>query len=567
MDTEKFVLLDIDYVTRYGQPVIRLFGKIPVDNRSIIAHDRNFHPYLYLLPYDLEACREELVPFEVPGIERLRRIDKDGVVKEFLKLTLRHPRDLLPLKRQMENLKSVESVREYDIPLPQRYLIDRGLYPLHEVEVQGRVLKNSGATCLMEIQKNPRPVESGLPGLKILSFKIETHIHPRLRTDPILHIGLSSNQGYQKVLSTTKSSSSLVESLPTEKELLEKFAETIRSLNPDIITGYNSDKYDFPYLQGRADLLGVNLNLGVDGSPVKFRTLPKKSAAIKGRVHIDLYRVARRHLQLTDHTLRNVYQELYREEKMDISLDQLHTYQGHEKLLHYSLEDTQAIHKIGEKMLPLVMEIARLVGQSLFEVTRRGSSYQVECLLMRKAYQYGYVVPNKSGTYFRDVVGGHVEEPVPGLHKNIFYFDFRSLYPSIIVAKNISPDTLTESDVEECHVAPEYGYRFRKEPAGFIPRVTSQVLKERIRIKDKMKETSDPGKRQVLDFRQRVLKIFISTIYGLFNHSTYRWYSAEASEAITAWGRDYLKKTMEDAEKQGFRVLYADTDGFYATMN
>ena len=45
----------------------------------------------------------------------------------------------------------------------------------------------------------------------------------------------------------------------------------------------------------------------------------------------------------------------------------------------------------------------------------------------------------------------------------------------------------------------------------------------------------------------------------------HRWYCLEASEAIIAWGRDFLKKTMEDAEKHGFKVLYADTDGFYAT--
>jgi DNA polymerase I len=567
METKRFVLLDVDYVTRYGRPVIRLFGKILAENRSIIARDPNFQPYLYLLPLEAEECMADLTEFNLQKIEKLRRKDNDGELKDFLKVTLTHPREMLPLKKQIQNLKSVQTVREYDIPYTQRYLIDKGLYPLSEVEVQGKVLKNSShETCLLEIHKEPWPVKSSLPELNILSFKIETQGRARLRTDPVILIGFSSNQGFQKVFSTTRSSSDLVETVQNEKELLEKFVKTIESLNPDIITGYNSDKYDFPYLQGRADLLGVELNLGMDRSKLKFTTLPKKSAAIKGRVHIDLYRVVRRHLQLTEHTLQSVYRELCSQEKMDVSLDQLPIYEDDEKLLRYSLEDTRAISLIGEKMLPLVIEVARLVGQSLFDVTRRGSGYQVEYLLMRKAYQYGYVVPNKFGTYLRDVVGGYVEEPVPGLHENIFYFDFRSLYPSIIVAKNISPDTLTEDDAVECHVAPEFGYRFRKEPAGFIPRVTAQILKERIRIKAQMKETTDPVERQILDFRQQALKTFISTIYGLFNHSTYRWYSIEASEAITAWGRDFLKKTMEDAEKHGFRVVYADTDGFYATL-
>ena len=82
-----------------------------------------------------------------------------------------------------------------------------------------------------------------------------------------------------------------------------------------------------------------------------------------------------------------------------------------------------------------------------------------------------------------------------------------------------------------------------------------------------MKETEESGERQILNFRQEALKTLISTVYGLFNHPTYRWYSIEASEAITAWGREFLQKTMDNAEKQGFKVLYADTDGFYAKID
>jgi DNA polymerase elongation subunit (family B) len=67
------------------------------------------------------------------------------------------------------------------------------------------------------------------------------------------------------------------------------------------------------------------------------------------------------------------------------------------------------------------------------------------------------------GKFERNVVGGYVEEPVKGLHENILYFDFRSLYPSIIIAKNISPDTLTEDgDGETCHIAPESGINSKR---------------------------------------------------------------------------------------------------------
>ena len=94
--------------------------------------------------------------------------------------------------------------------------------------------------------------------------------------------------------------------------------DTIQGENPHIILGYNSDKFDFPYLKERAGKLGVKLNLGVDGSRVKFRTGRIKAASVKGIVHVDLYKIVRRHLQLNSHTIGNVYLELFREHKIDI---------------------------------------------------------------------------------------------------------------------------------------------------------------------------------------------------------------------------------------------------------
>ena len=53
-------------------------------------------------------------------------------------------------------------------------------------------------------------------------------------------------------------------------------------------------------------------------------------------------------------------------------------------------------------------------------------------------------------------------------------------------------------------------------------------------------------------------------MYGVYGYSRFRWYRLECADAITAWGRDYIKKTMAKAEKFGFKPVYADTDGFYA---
>ena len=60
METKRFILLDIDYFTKYGKPVIRLFGKITDENKSIIALDNNFNPYIYVIPKKIEECINEL---------------------------------------------------------------------------------------------------------------------------------------------------------------------------------------------------------------------------------------------------------------------------------------------------------------------------------------------------------------------------------------------------------------------------------------------------------------------------------------------------------------------------
>ncbi len=587
METKKFVLLDIDYITENNEAVIRLFGKLTRENddKSIIALDRSFKPYIYVLPYDIDECIHELSELELLKVERICKNDI-GEVKEFLKITLKHPQDVPKLREKIWDLSSVKEVREHDIPFYRRYLIDKGIFPMNMVEVQGKCLTSTRAllenkTCIFEVENQPKPLESESPELKILSFDIEAcnpKGMPLEREDPIIMISFSGNHGFRKVFSTKNSSFDFVEFVHDERELLKKFVETIKSENPDLILGYNSDVFDFPYIRDRAAKLGVPLELGVDGSILKFmRRGFTNAAVVKGRVHIDLYPGMRRYLQLDRYTLERVYNELFGEDKIDIPGDEIYscwTDNGEklEQLFEYSLEDAVAVTKIGEKMIPLSIELTRIVGQPLFDVARMATGQQVEWYLIRKAFEYGDIVPNKpSSSKFserkgRSIVGGYVKDPVKGLHENIVSFDFRSLYPSIILSKNISPDSLMEDcDEENCYISPEAGHKFRKEPIGFVPSVIGKVIRERLRIKSIMEQSTDSREQQVLNVQQEALKRLANSMYGVYGFSLFRWYSLECADAITAWGRDFIKNAMEKAEKSNFKPIYADTDGFYAT--
>ena len=589
METKRMVLLDIDYVTEGEKPVVRLFGREIgyKEAKSIIVLDHAFQPYFYVEPYNPEICQEQIKEYEVLQVEKVKKRDL-GKIKEFLKVILKHPQDVPKLREKIQNLSEVKEIREYDIPFYRRYLIDKGLFPMAEVKIEGRTLSNKikfnspdKDTCFFELEGDICSLKSDFPDLKILSLDIEVYNPkgmPRPEIDQIIMISLSSNRGLRMVLSTAKSSFDYVETVESEKEMLKRFVKVIKSQNPDLLIGYNSDNFDFPYIKKRAELNDVPLSLGTEGSALKFVKKGFTNAAlVKGMVHVDLYLIMRRYLQLDRYTLERVYKELLGKEKQDIPGDQVYKYwkdggDNLKALFKYSLDDAVTVTEIGEKMLPLTLELTRIVGQPFFDVARMTTGQLVEWYLIRKAYEKEEIFPNKpssseySNRMGKKATGGYVKDPIKGLHENIVYFDFRSLYPSIIISKNVSPDTLVDDcDEKTCHISPEGGYMFLKEPPGFVPSIIGNVLKERVRLKKKMKESQDDEEKKMLNVQQEALKRLANSMYGVYGYSRFRWYRLECADAITDWGRDYIKKTMKKAENFGFKPIYADTDGFYAT--
>jgi len=592
METKRFILLDIDYVTENGRPVVRLFGsqRGESDGEPIIALDRSFKPYIYVIPEnDLESCINQIYTLDVYDVKKV--IKKDiGIKKEFLEVVLHHPQDVPKLREKILDLSEVKDIREHDIPFYRRYLMDKGLVPMSEVEVNGKLKSPKSAPsvfldvenlCILEIDGEVKQKDGKIPDLKVMSFDIEVRNPrgmPNSDNDEIIMISMASNFGLEKVISTKKSHFKYVETVEDEKTMIKRFSEIINTENPDIILGYSSDNFDLPYINDRAKKLRIPFKISVDGSDIKFLRRGYTSAAVvRGRVHVDLYPIMRRHLTLDRYTLERVYEELFGEEKDDVEGDQIWEYwdSGGEKLdelFEYSLDDAISAYKVGEKMLPINRELTRIIGQPLSDISRMASGQMIEWFLIRRSYEVNEVIPNKPTQYEyskrrgRTYVGGYVKEPVKGLHENIVQFDFKSLYPSIIISKNISPDTIITSETdEEYYTAPEVPHKFRKSPEGFIPSIIGDLLEERMKIKKLMKETKDPVEERVLDVQQQALKTLANSMYGVYGYARFRWYSRECADAVTAWGRDYIKNTMQEAEKYGFYAIYADTDGFYAT--
>lgn len=582
------VILDIDYVTYEEKPVIRLFSKD--GDKNIVLIDDTFEPYLYVISDDLDECISEINDnLDVVRVEKV--IKKDFQVEnEFLKVTFKHPQEIAKNRDALRDLESVIQIREFDIPFYRRYLMDRDVVPMTEVIAVGEKIDSflslDSAEQDIEIIKLAHPlkrVKEYPYNFRIMSFDLEVrnpHGMPNSEVDEIIMIGVASNFGINQVISTkTNSKGDFVNQVETEKEMIEEFVRLIKDNNVDIIVGYNSDNFDFPYLKDRAKILGVDLDIGMDGSDIKFiRRGYANAASFKGLIHVDLYLVMRRYMTLERYTLERVYYELFGEEKIDVPGDRIWEFwdNGGEELdtlFDYSLDDVVSTLKIAEQTLPLNLELTRIIGQPLFDVSRMATGQQAEWFLVKQAYFDDEVVPNKQGSNFADRAaaedneGGYVREPEKGLHENLVQFDFRSLYPSIIISKNISPDVMVLGDVEnedDYNISPEHGLKFKKEPQGFIPSVIDKILQERFRIKREMKASKDPQEKKALDVQQQAIKRLANTMYGIYGFPRFRWYSFECAKAITSWGRQYIKSSIKKAEEYGFYAIYADTDGFYA---
>ncbi len=585
------VILDIDYVTFEGRPVIRLFSKD--GDKNIVLLDDTFEPYLYVMSDDLDECIAEIEE-NIEDVVRVEKVTKKDfqVETEFVKVTFKHPQVLAKNRDNLRDLENVIQIREFDIPFYRRYLMDRDVIPMTEVVAIGEEVESfltldskKQDLTIIKLTEDLKRVSEYPQKFRILSFDLEVrnpHGMPDSDEDEIIMIGVASNFGVNQVISTKTNSENrddFVNQVSSEREMIQEFVRIIKENNVDIIVGYNSDNFDFPYLKDRAKLLGVDLDIGMDESDVKYiRRGYANAASLKGLIHVDLYLVMRRYMSLERYTLERVYYELFGEEKIDVPGEKIWEFWDNggdelDNLFDYSLDDVISTLKIAEQTLPLNLELTRIIGQPLFDVSRMATGQQAEWFLVKQAYFDGEVVPNKQGSNFADRAnaedneGGYVKQPETGLHENLVQFDFRSLYPSIIISKNISPDVMYLGDADDedvYNISPEHGIKFKKSPQGFIPSVIDKILQERFRIKREMKASDNPQEKKALDVQQQAIKRLANTMYGIYGFPRFRWYSFECAKAITSWGRQYIKSSIKKAEEFGFYTIYADTDGFYA---
>ncbi|MCK4714706.1 MAG: ribonuclease H-like domain-containing protein, partial [Candidatus Aenigmarchaeota archaeon] len=497
-----------------------------------------------------------------------------------LKVTVDHPSSVPKAGEAISKLAGFDGKFEYDVRFYRKYLIDREIHPLCLVNVKGvRSDENLDVDMVVEASSVEQISHEMLPEPYFCAFDIETYNYrgnPRAEIDPIMMVSVAFSDGERKVFTwkNFEDAEDYVEFVPGEMELISGFVKYIKNKKPLFISGYNSDEFDMDYLRARASKYGIKLDFSWDSTPMKFqRGGRRKVARSKGMVHLDMYSFVRtvlsQKLKTETLDLNSVATELLGEKKHKVDWEDIWKMwddggDSLRKLVDYCLQDSVLTLKLTQKLMPLMFELTKLVGLPIFDISRVGMSQYVECHLMRHIHDEGEIAPNKPK---RDETlkrlsytfeGAFVYQPEAGLYENVVVVDFRSLYPSIIVSHNISPDTLNCKCCRKGHETPEINrrhHRFCKKVKGLIPKVVEGLIKTRMDVKRQLKEKKD----QILSARSEALKLLANSFYGYLGFQIARWYCLECAEATTAWGRQYIKDTIKQAKKE-FTVIYSDTD-------
>ncbi|MGC8816355.1 MAG: DNA-directed DNA polymerase [Candidatus Hadarchaeum sp.] len=590
------LLLDIDFAEEEERPNIRLFVKTGTE--TVVAVDTTFEEYFYVVSDHPDKTSKliEKIELEEDGV-RVRPKYVEIVKRTFLgceveaiRVSFYQPKDAAKLRHKIRELPGVKEIYEFDLPTTRRYLIDRGLTPMAGIEITGTVEVKDGVKTI-EMEKPPRPAQVEEPKLNIMSFDIEVY-NPtgsvRPDKDPIIMISLADNRGLRKVITWKDfdNKPDYVEVVGSEREVIKRFVDLVKERDVDILLGYNTDLFDLPYIRSRAKQLKVKLDLGRDGSELVVRKRRFATASkIRGRIHVDVFAMVDflatiGSIKLIHYSLGDVYRHFSGKEKPDFEFsDMVNAWEkggdAGRRFLEYSMSDADAALEVGLELLPLFLGLTRVVGQTLFDVQRMTPGQLVEWLLIAEAHRIGELVPPRPvGEEFEERVeetfaGAYVMEPVKGLHEDLVVFDFRSLYPSIIVTHNIDPSTLNCKDCRpgEREQVPRLDYYFCKRRRGFIPTILQRIIEERTKLKAELKKIGRDSKEyRVLDARQWAMKIVANSFYGMLGYPRARWYSKQCAESVTSFGRYYIQRTIEMAREFGLEVIYGDTDSLHCKL-
>jgi DNA polymerase delta subunit 1 len=410
---------------------------------------------------------------------------------------------------------------------------------------------------------------------------------------------------------------------PNEAELLMEWKRFMSAADPDIITGYNIFNFDLPYVFDRAKLHDLRKfpflgRITREECIMQERTTSSRAHgtqktvrySMSGRIQIDLYKHIQLEHKLASYKLNAVAFHFLKDRKEDVPYFCIRplfygTNDERSKLAQYCVKDTLLPLQLLDRLMIVVnlTEMARVTGVLINALVTRGQQYKVFSQICKAARQRGCVIPTyRSGASdgSKGYQGATVIDALSGMYRGpICTLDFASLYPSIMIAHNLSYETLVPSSAipssvglrddqiakftDGAQISKFVRYNAEcndaKDPTsqrGLLPSVLINLLNARKQAKKLMKLESDPVLKSIYNGRQLALKISCNSIYGFCGAVAGFLPCIPIASTTTHIGRDLISRSKQIAEshyriENGFKgnakVVYGDTDSIMINFN
>ncbi len=618
-----FQILDADYTYSDGKPVVRLYGRDGSGN-SVCCLVPDFEPYFYAKapPQSADILKERFRE-HIKRIEVARRFEPIGYSRNpvsMLKIILYDPKGVPAIRDDVK--KMVDEIYETDILFRNRYMVDNGLGGMtwasaepegnsNDAEILSSIKLTSGKVEPVDILKNAP--------FRYLAFDIEClPLHgamPMPENSPVVLISLAfapEFRGKNTLVLVGKKTDMKgdIESCGSEEAMLRRFFDIIREYDPDILLGYNSNGFDIPYIVDRIKALnrkGARIEplAGRDGKTLYYRKIGNLTRiSVMGRIAVDVLPLLRREFSLKQYTLRNAAKELLGLEKLDIPFLEMESYWNDNgeklaKFIEYARRDSELAlaFLLKLRLIDKYIALARVSGTLLQDILDGGQTQMVENLMLKEYKKHDRVLPARPTGEMSDerfdegeeLAGAEVLPPKKGLLENIVILDYKSLYPTIMMAHNLCYTTVVVKEKpDEVEVAPSGGiFASQKVMKGIVPAILEELLNRRQATRAMMKNANEEEYR-ALDATQLALKILLNSFYGYSGYARARLYSLTLAGAVTSFGRENIlrtKKLIEDDIKEiilkdgraygkdeaaGKRVclsvVYGDTDSVFVNL-
>ena len=350
-----------------------------------------------------------------------------------------------------------------------------------------------------------------------------------------------------------------------ERKMLQDFLDYISQTDPDMFIAWNGDRFDFPHLVNRIKKLKINISQLSRGEDAYV----EKNGFTKvfGRVLFDLMMAYKkmnpggRESWSLDYISN--YENLGSKEKYRGELDDLYK-DDLEKFLKYNKRDVELLVLLNEKLriVEFFDEVRRMCFCRFEDVFM--NSKIADCLCLKNV-NGKYVLPTSISNPKISYEGAFVHDSDPKLHRDIAAMDMKSLYPAVIIAFNISYETIITEKENDC-ISIDDKFFFTKTP-GLIPSIVRPLLDKRKEVKNEMKKY-DVGSREYksAEIMQYSLKQISNSFYGVLGHRHFRLYKRECASAITYISQKIIKEVMRWFEERELKVVYGDTDSIFLEM-